>query len=250
MRVFISWSGERSGTVARALRDWVPNVIQAVRPWMSDSDIAKGARWSSDIALQLEESRVGVICLTPENLQEPWILFEAGALSKTLEDTFVCPYLYDLQSADITGPLAQFQATKPEKEDTRSLIQTINRALREQALPEPNLNTIFDKWWPDLEKSLKAVPRPEKKPAPQRSDRKILEEILELVREQKRLTPPTTLPPPLPPSLLSLSRLLETSEAAKGVKFDRSALEKLGKVVEAHRAKWNKSSEEEDKAGE
>ena len=83
MKVFISWSGERSRSIAEALREWLPDVIQAVKPWLSAEDIDKGARWSSDLAHELEDAHVGVICLTPENLEEPWIHFEAGALSKT-----------------------------------------------------------------------------------------------------------------------------------------------------------------------
>jgi hypothetical protein len=85
MKVFISWSGERSRAVAEALREWLPNVIQTVNLWVSLADIEKGARWSTDITAQLEECSVGLICLTPENLSAPWLLFEAGALSKMVD---------------------------------------------------------------------------------------------------------------------------------------------------------------------
>ena len=53
MRVFIIWSGERSGTVAVTLRDWLPDVLQKVQPWIS-ADIEAGVRWSSEIAEQLD----------------------------------------------------------------------------------------------------------------------------------------------------------------------------------------------------
>jgi len=187
MKVFISWSGERSQNIANAFREWLPNVIQTIQPWMSAYDIDKGARWSSDIASQLEESVVGIICLTPENLKAPWILFETGALSKTIDKTFVCLYLFQVEPADISGPLVQFQFTKSNKDDTQKLITTINKALGKLALPEQNLYKAFEKWWPEFEKKLKDIPDIQVKKE-ERSDREILEEILDLVRKKARET--------------------------------------------------------------
>ena len=54
MRVFISWSGEKSRAVAEALRDWLPSIIQVLEPWISCKDIDKGARWHNEITNQLE----------------------------------------------------------------------------------------------------------------------------------------------------------------------------------------------------
>src|SRR4051812_15973009 len=101
MKVFLSWSGQTSRMVAEALRDWLPAILQAVEPWMSAEDIEKGARWSSDIGKHLEEAKIGIVCLTKDNQHEPWIQFEAGALSKTLDNAFVIPYLLDLKPADL-----------------------------------------------------------------------------------------------------------------------------------------------------
>ena len=182
VKVFISWSGTVSRGLAEAFRDWLPSVIQAVKPWMSGSDIDKGVRWSSEIAAELEEARVGLICLTPDNLEKPWILFEAGALSKTLEKTFVCPYLFGLRSADLQFPLAQFQATKAEKEDTRKLIHTINSAFGESRLTDDQVNKSFERCWPEFEERLKALELSQPATRSQRESREILEEILELAR--------------------------------------------------------------------
>src|SRR6185312_4306381 len=110
MDIFISWSGKRSRAFAEALRDWLPMIINAARPFLSSSDIDKGARWSTEIASRLEKARAGIICLTPGNMQSEWILFEAGALSKTLADTYVCTLLIDMKPTDVKGPLSQFQA--------------------------------------------------------------------------------------------------------------------------------------------
>lgn len=151
MKVFLSWSGERSHLIAQALRDWLPNVIQALDPWLSSSDIKLGMRWASELQLQLEQSRFGIICLTPENLSAPWILYEAGALSKSLESAFVCPYLFGFSPSELHGPLIQFQATTATKDGTRSLIYTLNRALGDKSIQEARLERIFVLLWPDLE---------------------------------------------------------------------------------------------------
>jgi hypothetical protein len=182
MKVFISWSGEMSKSIAEALREWLPYVIQAVEPWLSTEDIDKGARWGSELAQQLEDARVGVICLTPGNLEEPWIHFEAGALSKTIEETFVCPYLFQVEPTDLKGPLVQFQSTKTNKDDTQKLVRTINQALKDEALPDEQLDKAFERWWPDLERCINNIPEAHTKIEPTRSDREILEELLELVR--------------------------------------------------------------------
>jgi hypothetical protein len=183
--VFISWSGQRSKAVAEALHGWLPKIIQATETWMSESDIDKGTRWGSEIIRYLEEAHFGLICLTPENLDAPWILFEAGALSKSLEKARVCTYLLNVNPTDIEWPLAQFQHTRAEKEDTRKLVHTANRAMGD-TLRERQLDELFEVLWPELEQCLREIPDTQEKPGPQRSERELLTEILELLRNLTR----------------------------------------------------------------
>jgi hypothetical protein len=67
--------------IALVLRDWIPDVIRGVEPFVSSEEIRKGKRWPLELANALEELRYGIICLTPTNVNSPWINFEAGALS-------------------------------------------------------------------------------------------------------------------------------------------------------------------------
>lgn len=182
MLVFLSWSGARSRRVAEVLREWLPNVIQAVDPWMSDKDIDKGARWSADIADRLNEAKIGIVCLTSENLDAPWLLFEAGALSKIVGEAHVCPYLLDLSPTDLDGPLVQFQVTTCSKSDTFELLRTVNSALGDKPLPDSKLKEAFEKWWPDLEGRLEGIEESDSGIRRHRSDRELLEETLALVR--------------------------------------------------------------------
>ena len=186
MKIFISWSGPKSEKVGAAIKNWLPNVLQSVQPYFTPSDIEKGARWSEEISKELNESKVGLLCLTRDNINSDWILFEAGALSKTLEESRVCPILFGIKPTDLSGPLKQFQATEIEREDFRRLINVINNCLGENKLFEKTLQTVFNKWWPDLEEALNKINKEILQPdQPIRTDREILEEMLQLIRKQE-----------------------------------------------------------------
>lgn len=183
--VFLSWSGNVSKAIAQAWHEWLPLAMQGAKPWMSSSDISKGTPWFGELADQLKGIRIGIICVTPDNLTAPSIHFEVGALSKTVtERAYVCPYLFKVKNSDLTFPLSQFQTTVHGHDDTKQLFRTLHRALQTTNLKEEQMDQVFEKWWPDLEGSLQAIaPLTSGEQQPQRSDREILEEVLELVRD-------------------------------------------------------------------
>ncbi len=186
MKVFITWSGSRSRAVAKGLHDWLPSVLQDVDPWMSEEDIATGTHWPTHLGTELHEANFGIICLTPENRDQPWILFEAGSLSKALEGARVCPYLFGLENADVPPPLGLFQAAKADKEGTRKLIQSINESLEKvkgKFLSQQRLDISFERFWQDLDGILINIPPPSIAPArKKRPPDEISSEILEAVR--------------------------------------------------------------------
>jgi hypothetical protein len=185
MKVFISWSGDRSRAVGDILRRWFPSVLQAVRPYFSPDDVAKGSRWSSEIAKELESSNVGLLVITPENQEAPWLLFEAGALAKNLDRSKVCPLLFGgMEPTDVKGPLVQFQAAQFCKEEMRRVIKMMNGGLADIALPPEVLENVFEMWWPKLEADVgKQLEVSDGGPSEvPRSDRDLLEEVLALTR--------------------------------------------------------------------
>ncbi len=167
MKVFISWSGDRSRTTAKALKEWLPRVIQAVKPWISSEDIAAGAGWNRALTSELDEANFGIICLNKENLSRPWVHFEAGALAKSLESCNVCPYLEGVEERElVSSPLSQFQSVKATKPGTLSLVRSINKALNKGGLSDKLLTETFNRWWRDLARELQlevhSSPRPQK----------------------------------------------------------------------------------------
>jgi hypothetical protein len=185
MKIFISWSGEQSKHVATSLRDWVPDLFQSVKPWISSEDLVPGERWATELARELANSSFGIICLTKQNLNSPWLLFESGSLAKQLNGSFVVPYMIDVTSADIKYPLAQFLGLEANEVGTRSLMQTINN-LQAEPLSEGRFKRAFEKWWPDYQQRLTSIPKESAITGPVRSEREILEEVLSLSRIQYR----------------------------------------------------------------
>ncbi len=195
MKVFISWSGNRSHKVALVFREWLPSVIQDIVPYVSSEDIDKGARWSTDIAKELSDSTFGILCVTRDNMNAPWLMFEAGALSKTIEKAFVNPFLFDIKRSEIDGPILQFQSTISEKEDLKKLVATLNKSCGERGLNTERLNNTFEVWYPSLEKKLNELREAEPEAIDTTNlqetqtprNQEILEEILELSRINQKL---------------------------------------------------------------
>lgn len=192
MKVFISWSGETSFEVAKILKEWIPCVIQDVQPYFSSEDIDKGARWSTDIAKELETASFGILCVTKDNLQSQWLNFEAGALSKAIDKSKVCPLLFKLKPSDISNsPILQFQMANVEKDDIFKLFKSINVSLEEGGLDEARLEKVFNTFWPEMQKAFADIKTieddNEDRHKKQDSNMEIFEEMLDLLRSQQMI---------------------------------------------------------------
>jgi len=181
VKIFISWSGERSKALAQALHKWLPMVLHYVEPWVSESDIAAGDRWAEAVSSELEASNFGIICITPENLGSEWVLFEAGALSKSMQDAKVIPLLFDLDFSEISGPLAQFQAKKVDQTGLNEVVLAINKVADAKA-DETRVKALLPALWPVLQELLDDIPNKKQSDKHPRTQKEILEELVTGVR--------------------------------------------------------------------
>lgn len=181
MKIFISWSGKRSKALAVALKDWLPLILQYAKPWVSEKDISAGDRWAQAIAGELESANFGILCITPENLRSEWILFEAGALSKSMQDAKVIPLLFGLELSDLSGPLSQFQALKVDKQGLLDVAKAIN-AVAESKAAEATIDQLIPALWPQLQQKLDDIPDKEASEKHMRPQTEILEELVSQVR--------------------------------------------------------------------
>lgn len=160
MKIFISWSGDASHEVARALKEWLPNVIQPLNAddlFLSSEDIEKGVPWFQALGSVLDQCDFGILCLTPDNMHAPWILYEAGAVSKRMGSARVVPLLIGLENADLISPLSHLNACDVDKDSMRKLVVAVNGTLGGDAVVPAKLDRAFDAFWPEIAPRLQAA---------------------------------------------------------------------------------------------
>jgi hypothetical protein len=137
---------------------------------MSAQDVHAGKRWRREIAQNLEAIKIGVLAVTPENLDARWLNYEAGALSRSVEDdTRVIPYCLGIDVSNLGDPLSDFNAVAADRDGTLKLVRSINAAMA-RPIKDAVLDAVFASQWPDLDRELLAIPVPD--PALDRSGRR------------------------------------------------------------------------------
>lgn len=163
MKIFLSWSGEVSEKLALTFRGWLPKVFQSANVFMSNEDIVLGTRGLDAINSELSETNVGLLFITRENYKAPWVNFEAGALSKILNESHVTPLLFDIELGDmINSPISQFQgATEFNKTKIKKLVNDLNKTFFN--LNDKILDETFEIWYPSLDTSINEIRTASKK---------------------------------------------------------------------------------------
>ena len=184
MNVFISWSTDKSRELAEVISNWLPFVIQSVSPFFSPDAITKGSRWNSEVSKALNDCKFGILCIVDDNIDAPWIMFEAGALSKQIDKSKVVPILFNIKPTDLKGPLTQFQCAIFNKNEINKVVKSINNELSpEFRLKDDVLDSTFEVWWPKLEDKINNILSISNKQIV-RTDRELIEEILIAVRDR------------------------------------------------------------------
>jgi hypothetical protein len=143
-------------------------------------DTEKGALWFTDLKSELQDARMGLICVTPESVASPWLHFEAGILSKALREDSrltgdrgrsaglrIFPFLHDVAPDALRDPLSAFQNTvATDRDDAWQLIETIRSILKEHGTPasarslSPSPRTVrrtFEQKWKSFQTELRRI---------------------------------------------------------------------------------------------
>lgn len=157
MKIFVSWAGTRSRVLGSCMKSWLEKDLMHGDEIFHSDDIPKGSGWHEKLTTALRACDAGIFCITPESLRSQWMLFEAGALSQIGDSPGLFAYLYGVSKID--GPLAHFQATHFDKDDSRKFIEDL--AARSGTQDKVAVLEAFDRTWATFEaKVLRLMARP------------------------------------------------------------------------------------------
>jgi len=75
--VFLSY-GSSDSALAQEIGGFLED--NALKVFMAEMSLSPGAMWSEEIRMALQATRTAVLLLTPESVNRPWVMAEAGAL--------------------------------------------------------------------------------------------------------------------------------------------------------------------------
>ena len=126
-----------------------------IRATASSSEPAKGGvpmgrPWLEWIHEQVQTSRFTVVVLTPNSLEKPWLMWEAGAVSGVAlagdQSSVLVPILYRISMEQVPSPLqARLSAFGEDAESMRRVLQSLNEP---ELMPQGSLETLAKEFVP------------------------------------------------------------------------------------------------------
>jgi hypothetical protein len=153
-KIFLSWSGNLSKSIAKILKERFPEILN-IELFFSAEDISIGTRWSNVLHDELTKDNFGIILVTRENLNSPWLLFELGVLAGKKEAR-VCALYFNLDIKELPSPMEQFNNVKYSEEGMYELLGSVNEVLG-SPLNEGMLKKLFDQEWPIIQNKIQGV---------------------------------------------------------------------------------------------
>ena len=160
LKIFICWSGDYSKEIAKEVSTFFNDAFDPdVEVFFSEDNIKGGARWQQYLSGELQNADVGLLCLTPDNLNSSWIHYEAGALSKLVDHSLVIPLLFGVSHADLSkSPLVFFQAVTADSEkDVLQIVLDINNRLKNRSRREKLLEKRVKENWKKVTNTSKSL---------------------------------------------------------------------------------------------
>lgn len=160
MNVLISWVGPSGRQVARALRDWLPEVVSAVEPDVIEEDVLSysSMEWKQELAARVDASAACIVCITSEAARSPDLYFHLGLIMGVRVNGPL--YTFFVRTDNEAPPsLGRYglECVVAQKENVLSFVNDLNRRIGRPPLPELFLLGLFSAKWPALQDTLAAA---------------------------------------------------------------------------------------------
>ena len=158
-KIFISWSGSVTNNFAMGLKKIIEETIFPdlnVECFVSNVDIASGTDWWTSISSELKCCRLGILCLSNENIYAPWIFYEAGGMAS--RDVPTIPLLVGCEVDSLEkSPLGGKQCVNFENQtEFIKMTADINHHFND-LLPSSIVKQIAEKGYDELNRDLSSV---------------------------------------------------------------------------------------------
>lgn len=153
-QVFISWSGETAKKIAVELSNWLQLVLQNTKTFFSEDNICKGAFTFPQLQEAIEKSDAAIVIITPDNINQPWIVFETGYLQGRKKRTY--GLLFNMKHEQLSGPLQSIQNTLFTRDDFFKMLESIKKECQPE-LTREQLSKIYNKMWDDLNSRVEKI---------------------------------------------------------------------------------------------
>lgn len=157
-KIFISWSGDSSEKIARQLKESLEAEIFSgsdLTCFVSTIGISSGTNWWNKIKKELKKCKLGILCITDENIKAPWIYFEAGAMTARSVPTIPILFCCNIQALD-GSPIKANQGIEFQKKcQFLKMIDDINREMELLPISSSQLEVISNEAYNKLKEILK-----------------------------------------------------------------------------------------------
>lgn len=148
MKVFISWSGKPSKTIAIELRQMIRAVINEDQVFMSDTDIKAGDNWGVKLNNCLLSAKYAFFIIPPDGDRSEWVAYEAGAILSRGDALSVTPLIFGDYGDRVPSYLKSQQHIGLEKEKYKSAIKKIKSDLLEdKRFDDESFDIVFNLAW-------------------------------------------------------------------------------------------------------
>ena len=160
-KVFISWSGLMSKNLANELHSFLSKVIPGIDFFVSSADIKNGQSWLEVIKDEIVECDAAILCIYKENLESPWLNFEAGGVYFGGRQQSLYPFVFEHTDEGSRGPVSHLQSSSFSRNTLWEAVDELSKLTATRISQEVQLS--FNENWPDLEKSIdKALSDPDR----------------------------------------------------------------------------------------